>query len=134
MRTNRTWVGIIAVVLTTLSIGAMTARAAGAEVRLRAQLAGARINNMTPKGRAEFRSRGGSSQFTVQVENMNFPDGTTFNVEVNGQPLAQQITITLLRGGIQLNTNDGDAIPAIGLGSTVVVTDQAGATILAGSF
>ena len=65
---------------------------------------------------------------------MNFPDGTTFNVEVNGQPLAQQITITLLRGGIQLNTNDGDAIPAIGLGSTVVVTDQAGATILAGSF
>ncbi|HLG16211.1 MAG TPA: hypothetical protein VJH03_17140 [Blastocatellia bacterium] len=135
MRSNRIWVlGLVSVALAIASIGTVTTRAAANEVRLRVQLAGATINGMTPKGKAEFRSRNNTNQFTVQVENMNFPDGTVFNVAVNGQPLSQQITIALLRGGFQLNTNDGDVVPAIGLGATVVVTDQAGATVLAGSF
>jgi hypothetical protein len=112
----------------------VTAHADAAETRLRAQLAGAAINGMVPKGASEFRARGDSRrQFKAQVEDANLPDGTVLNVLLNNQQVGQ-ITISFMRGELQLNTNDGDVVPVAGLGSTVVITDQAGATIVGGAF
>src|SRR5690348_10021610 len=93
------------------AIGASVAKAA-AETRLRAQLAGAAIANMVPKGRAEFRSRA-TSQLTVQVEGVNLADGTTLHVLINNGEVGT-ITLTLRRGEMQLNTGDGAVLPPIG--------------------
>ncbi|HXG94953.1 MAG TPA: hypothetical protein VNN73_21620 [Blastocatellia bacterium] len=129
---KRFWVSCLAVVLTSMVVGG-AANAGGDATRIRAQLAGAAINGMVPKGRAEFRARATASQLTVQVEDVNLPDGTVLNVLIDNSPVGQ-ITISLLRGEIQLNTGDGATLPPIGLGTAVVVADQAGRTIVAGVF
>jgi hypothetical protein len=111
------------------------ANAAGGETRLRAGLAGARVNGMTPSGVAEFRSRAdGSRRVKVQVEKLNLGEGTKLNVLIDGVPIGQITLNALLAGELQLNTNDGDQIPPVGKGSTAFVTDEAGTTMVAGTF
>ena len=131
MTRNKIWASLLLVLLTSVFATSTTANAA-ADIRLRAGLAGASINNMTPKGRAEYRERA-TRQLTVQVENVNLADGTVLNVSAANTQVGQ-ITLTLRRGELQLNTGDGDSFPAISPGTSIVVTDQSGSTIVAGTF
>ena len=131
MKTKRNLASFVALVMVSVIMGAMSIQAA-AEIRLRTDLAGAVINGITPKGRAEYRERA-NSQLNVQVEGVNLPDGTLLNVLINGNPVGQ-ISLAIQRGSLQLNTNDNQAVPTITQGASVVVTDASGTTVVAGVF
>lgn len=128
---KKIWASFLTLVMTSMLVGAMMAQA-GAEIRIRTGLAGASINSLTPKGRAEYRERT-NRQLNIQVENVNLPDGTTLNVLIDGNSVGQ-ISLTLQRGSLQMNTNDNQLVPAITAGTTVVVTDASGTTVVAGVF
>lgn len=134
MNLRRIWASSLVVILATMTIGVMGASAKAGDTKITAMLAGAAVNGMVPKGIAEFRSRAdGSRQLRVQIENTNLA-GATLNVLINNEKVGELTVGALLAGQMQLNTNDGQAVPPIGTGSTAVLTDQAGATIVAGTF
>ena len=130
---RRTIATALVAILSTIVVGLATAKAGG-DTRLSARLAGAATNGMVPKGVAEFRSRAdGSSQIKVQVENVNL-QGAVLNVLIDNNKIGEITIGATLAGQFQANTRDGEAVPPVGSGSTAVVTDQAGATIVAGTF
>ena len=133
MITRQMFTVAMAMFLTGMTIGLPGTKAGGSDLRITAKLAGASINGMVPKGIGEFRSRAGSSQLKVQVENVNLA-GATLNVLIDNAKVGELTISALLAGQMQLNTRDGEAVPPIGSGSTCVVTDQSGATIVAGTF
>jgi len=103
------------------------------EVRLRTNLSGSAIGRLVPSGHAEFRSRPGRMSFNVQVEDVNFPAGTVLQVFADGN-LAGTITISGApdRGGeLELNTQDGQPVPALSKGDLIQVKHGA-RNILAG--
>lgn len=105
------------------------------EVRIQTRLAGGAINGVTPSGSARFRSRGASANFSVEVEDVALADGTVLTVTLmRGTTALPAGTLTLtLRGGeIDVNTNDGDAVPQAQSGDVVVVADGAGKALLSG--
>ncbi|HEX8476007.1 MAG TPA: hypothetical protein VF666_18555 [Pyrinomonadaceae bacterium] len=104
------------------------------EIRIEARLAGASINGLTPKGKAKWRSRDGRLKFNVEVEKVNLPVGTRLNVLVDGVKVGELVITTLLEHELELDTNNGQSVPQIHDGTTVVVTNQAGTTILSGTF
>ena len=130
MKHNKIWASLLLALLT--SVFAATSINAAAEIRLRTGLAGATINNITPKGKAEYRERA-IRQLNVQVENVNLPDGTILHV-LAGNTQVGQMTLALMRGVLQLNTGDGDSFPAIAPGTSIIVTDQDSNTIVAAVF
>ncbi len=105
-----------------------------AETRLRAALTGARINSMTPSGHADFRARQGSSRLNVEVEDVNVAPGTVLDVFLDGAQIGT-ITVTpvTLGGELELNSNDGDMVPAVKAGALVVVKNGPSA-VVAGVF
>ena len=102
--------------------------------RLKTRLAGAAIAGKTPEGSAEFRSESikGRTEFKVEVEHVNLPDGTTLDVSVNGTVVGH-ITLKFGGGELELNSQDGDTVPAVVKGDMVTVANG-GTTILAGAF
>ncbi len=102
-------------------------------VRREINLSGDDINGVTPKGEAEFRVRGQQTKFKVEVEHVNLPDGTVLTVKVNDNPVGT-LTLNLGTGELQLNSNDGDTVPAIQTGDQVTVTDSSGTVLLSGQF
>lgn len=109
---------------------------AATPVEIEADLTGAPINGIRPKGEAEFEIElSGNREFKVRVEDVNLPAGTLLNVIVDGTQVG---TINLL-GGLQrselvLKTERGQTVPQINSRTRVVVTDQSGITLLAGAF
>jgi hypothetical protein len=65
---------------------------------------------------------------------VNLPAGTLLGVSINGNMIGRITLHSEFEGEIKLNTNDGDVVPAVVIGSTVVVTNQAGMTIVSGVF
>ncbi len=103
------------------------------ELRMRTALTGGAISGLTPSGRADYRAAQGRADFSVEVQDVNLPAGTTLDVTVDGVN-AGSITVSAapIRGGeLDLNTQDGDVVPAVKAGSVVVVSN-AGAAILSG--
>jgi hypothetical protein len=101
----------------------------------KADLTGAAINGTVPKGEAEFEIEGTGREFRVRVENLNLPAGTVLNVLVDGAQVGTlSVAASLQRSELRLKTEDGQAVPLVNSRTRVVVTDQAGATLLAGSF
>lgn len=103
---------------------------------IEADLTGAPINGITPKGDAEFEVElNGNREFRVRVENVNLPSGTVLDVLVDGVKVG---TITLIgvfeRSELLLKSERGQAIPQINTRTRVVVATQSGMTIVAGSF
>src|SRR5262249_31578415 len=134
MKMRRILASSLAVTLFAVTIGMAGASAKAGDVNLTAKLAGAAIKGMVPKGIAEFRSRAdGSRQLKVQIENTNLA-GATLNVLINNEKVGELTVSAFLAGEMQLNTRDNQAVPPVGSGSTAVVTDQAGTTIVAGTF
>jgi len=111
------------------------------EVRLRTRLAGAAIAGMVPEGNGDFRSRPDRSRtnLSVGVENVNLPANTVLTVSIKLPNAAAATTVgtitlsALHEGELELDSRDGDAIPAVVTGTMVTVSN--GATpILTGVF
>ncbi len=105
------------------------------ELRIQTRLTGGAISGVVPEGSARFRSRGTSSNFSVEVEDVNLPDGTKLNVALMRGTTsipAGSLTLALHTGEIDVNTNDGDLVPQAKAGDIVVVSDAGGTALLTG--
>jgi hypothetical protein len=109
------------------------------EVRLRTRLSGPRINGVRPEGNAEYRADAsrGRSDFKVQAEQVNLPANTVLTVALQHDGASLNVgTLTLDAfgfGELDLNSQDGDAVPTVAKGDTVSVAN-AGTIILVGVF
>ncbi|HYP54561.1 MAG TPA: hypothetical protein VEQ42_13510, partial [Pyrinomonadaceae bacterium] len=76
------------------------------ETRIIARLAGAALNNLAPKGKAEFRERSDRNRrkFKAEVERINLPAGTRLNVLVSGTKVGEIVVTQFLRGQLELDT------------------------------
>lgn len=92
--------------------------------------------SLDASGTAEARAQGTRERFKISID-ARVPDGTTYNVFVNGN-LAGTITIQLGAGELQLQNDNGAVLPAgvspVCAITSVSVTDGAGQAILTGSF
>lgn len=82
-------------------------------------------------GRADYRERGNSMRLNVEVEDV-FPN-STFTVEVSGEPIGTIRTSSFGTGELELNTNDGQAVPKILTGDLVEIF-QGTELVLSGGF
>src|SRR5689334_15890799 len=118
-----------------LALAGVSVSADGGDVITQVALSGTSINGLTPKGVAEHRANAdGSRRFKVEVEDVNLPAGTVLNVSVNGTSIGSLTLSSFHQGELELETEHGQTIPTIGAGTTVVVSTQAGATIVSGTF
>jgi hypothetical protein len=105
------------------------------ETRIVAALSGATLNGATPKGAAEFKQKAdGSRSLEVEVEHVNLSAGTVLDVFVDNQKIGTITLDTLMAGKIELETEHGQTFPLINSRTRVVVAQQSGATVVAGSF
>lgn len=116
-----------------LMLAATSAPTLGANIRLRAKLSGAAINDRVPVGIARYQFWGDNSQLQIQVKDIDLPGGTDLDVLID-DAVVGQVTIQDMEGRLRLDTRNGDMVPSVGTDSTVVITDLFGITILAGSF
>jgi hypothetical protein len=100
-----------------------------------ADLTGAAIGGVVPRGDAQYEIEFNNREFRVRVEDVNLPAGTVLNVLVDGARVGQlSVAPGLDRSEFRLKTEDGQTVPQINSRTRVVVASQAGATLLAGSF
>jgi Domain of unknown function (DUF4214) len=104
------------------------------EVRVESLLAGSAIGGLTPKGHAKFRSRNGESEFEVEVEKVNLAAGTVLNVLVDNLKVGELTLAPTLEAELELKSERGANVPAVVAGSTVVITNAQGQTVLSGAF
>ncbi|HEX8147145.1 MAG TPA: Ig-like domain-containing protein, partial [Pyrinomonadaceae bacterium] len=107
----------------------------GSTQGLEADLAGASLNGVTPRGEAEYETEGTSREFRVRVEGVNLPAGTPLSVFVDGAHVGNiNVAPSLDRSELRLKVEDNQAVPQVNPRTRVVVADAAGRTIVAGSF
>src|SRR4051812_50109494 len=119
--------GLLVAIVTSLvfALAGVAASAGGDDVITQTTLTGSAIGGLTPKGVAEHRlSADGSRRLKVEVEDVNLPAGTVLNVLVNGTLVGPLTLNTFREGELQLETNDGQAVPQINAGATVSVRTQ----------
>ena len=123
--------------LSVLAVSVLVSHASGGSdvvSKIEANLAGAAINGLVPRGEAEARTfQDGNRKFEVHATNINLPDGTILTVFVDGAR-AGALRLIGLSGEFEVETRDGQIVPAVNSRTRVVVSDQAGNTIIAGSF
>ncbi|MDQ1591698.1 MAG: hypothetical protein QOG71_2325 [Pyrinomonadaceae bacterium] len=106
----------------------------GLEARMEIRLVGASLNGATPFGEAEFRREAeGSRRLKIKIENVNLPNGTTLNVLVDNVRVGQ-IVINSLKGEIELRTDHGQTTPPVVNGTSIVISNSTGTTVIAGTF
>src|SRR5215472_10260399 len=106
-----------------------------AGVRLESRLAGAAINDLTPKGHAKFMMRrDGRSKLNVEIEKVHLPAGTILNVMIDNTTVGQITVGQGLEGELELDSQPGNTVPNVTMGSTIVITNSQNATILSGVF
>lgn len=116
-------------------LSSQTAAAVNDDIIVTAILSGSTLNNQAPHGVAEHRtSPDGSRHFKVEVEDVNLPAGTVLNVFVNGASIGSMSLDSLREAELELRTNDGQTVPNISAGTSVVVRTQSGSLIVAGTF
>lgn len=128
----------LALVLCLLTLSIITARASddssGPSTKIEAEFSGAVLNGLIPRGEAELETfADGNRKFEVEAQNINLPDGTLLSVFVDGIKIGN-ITLTGLLGELELKTINGQTIPEVNSRTRVAIIDQAGNTIIAGSF
>ena len=132
----------MAVLLTLVFLaGRFTPAAAdnNSETRLRTNLAGAAIGGKTPGGNAEFRSEPakGRTRLKVEVQDVNLPAGTMLSVSISHGGVVTAAGIITLNafgfGELELDSQDGDTVPAVVAGDLVIVMNG-GVAILSGTF
>jgi hypothetical protein len=105
------------------------------EVRLQSPLAGGTINGINARGNIDFRTRSASdNKLSVEVENVNLPQGTVLQVFVGDRAVGQiVIGPPPMRGGeLEISTRDGGSLPTLVAGQPISVRTGAGAVLMAG--
>ncbi len=97
-----------------------------------APLTGAAIDGVIPRGIGEYEAAGTRREFEIYVNFVNLANNTILTVSVNGTTVGN-INLNNHRGGLELNSEDGETVPVIVNGSTVTIKNGA-ATVLAGTF
>jgi plastocyanin len=82
-------------------------------------------------GRADYRERGNSMRLNVEVEDVS--PNTTFTVEISENTLGTITTNSFGTAELELNTNDGQAVPKVLRGDLVEIL-QGPQLVLSGSF
>jgi hypothetical protein len=103
---------------------------------LNTPLHGAAISGEKPNGTADFRTDGTRTRLTVEVEDVNLPDGTILSVFIvhNGSGTsAGKLKLAAGFGELELRSQDGDVVPAVQDGDVVLVK-QGSSRRLAGVF
>lgn len=119
-----------------LAAGSSMAWASGktGETRLKARLTGPAIGAVKPSGQADLRTGIGRSRLNVEVEDVNLPAGTMLSVWSQRGAAAPAMIGTIKLGGapehegeLELNSQDGQAVPALQAGDVITVrnADQA---------
>jgi len=129
---------VAAVLAVTLALSGSIFADSKTETRLRTQLIGSAISGVTPSGNADFRSDSrGRMRLNVEVEHVNLPQGSTLTVTIThagASTTAGVITLNAVGfGELELNSQDGEAVPAVQSGDVVTVMNGASA-VLAGVF
>ena len=83
-------------------------------------------------GKAKFRDLGGEQQLEIEVE--DGPVNASIDFLVNGLLVASATTDAFGDGEINLNSDLGDAVPAVGAGTSVEVRAADGTVVVSGSF
>ena len=134
---ERAAVAFVALALTLVTLAALAAAPAfaGDEVIINAGLSGAAVNGQTPTGKAVFRERPGNDRrLEVEVQDVNLAAGTVLNVLVGGQQVGTLTVDSLRAGRLELETERGQAVPAVTNGTTVAVRNPSNANVLTGAF
>jgi hypothetical protein len=110
-----------------------TSGGSGTEIRLRADLNPTAAGGMAD-GHADWRSRGGRRQFSIEVEDVQ-RDGVGRARVVRAGTVVWTRSITISGGFADLNldTQNGQAVPSLQAGDVVQVRDSSGTLILRGT-
>ncbi|MFQ5679193.1 MAG: hypothetical protein ACE5HP_07010 [Gemmatimonadota bacterium] len=113
------------------STGVALAKGSSSDTRMQASLSGSAA---FPKadGKARFRDRGGEQQLEVEVE--DGPPNTDVDFFVGGNLIGSGQTDAFGDASIRLNSDEGDAVPAVGPGTSVAVKTAGGTLIVSGTF
>jgi plastocyanin len=130
---ENTFVAVLAVTAVSLLIfgSVQNSIATNSEIRMLADLNPPTNVGGIADGRADYRERGNSMRLNVEVEDV-FPN-STFTVEVSGEPIGTIRTSSFGTGELELNTNDGQAVPKILTGDLVEIF-QGTELVLSGGF
>lgn len=105
------------------------ASATSSEIRMLADLNP--TNGGVADGHADYRERGLSMRLNVEVEDVS--PNTTFTIEISGNTLGTITTNIFGIAELELNTNDGQAVPKVLRGDLVEIF-QGTELVLSGSF
>jgi hypothetical protein len=97
-----------------------------------AGLSGPTLNGVLPNGFAQFEFHSSRIELEVRVRQVNLPGGTMLNVVVNNAT-AGQMFISGGEGRLRLRSDDGQNVPVITAGSTIIIYNGSSA-ILSGIF
>ena len=103
--------------------------------RIQTKLTGGPISGVTPNGSARFRTRGTSSSFEVEVEDVNLPNGTVLTVTLTSGGVsapAGTMTLNAREAEIEVSTTASQVVPQAKAGDVVIVSDAAGNALLSG--
>ena len=118
-----------------LTLGSASGVAAGSrEVRLRAEFTATAAGGPAD-GHADWRKEGSRTRLSVEVEDVQ-QDGTGRVIIRRGTTTIFSRAITIVNGfsDLNLDTANGDTVPALQVGDVVRVRDSSGALILRGTF
>ena len=97
-----------------------------------AGLSGATINGVLPTGFAQFEIHSSRLELEVRVNQINLAGGTQLAVVVDGVNVGSMF-VSSGEGRLRLRTDNGQTVPAVVVGSTIVV-QNGGSNILTGTF
>ena len=127
------WIALLALAAVAFAALPAGAQAAGSGTQLRATLHGSAAFPGAD-GKARFRDRGGEQELEVEVEDANRLAGTRLRALAGGKQVG---TLRINRfgiGSLNLNSDQGDTVPAVKAGTTVRVRTAGGTLVVSGSF
>ena len=122
------WITVFAFVVA-LSIPAMSVVSAGGGTRLEVNLTSTSADPLA-SGKAKFEERSDRTRFSTEAEDVTASGPLT--VKVNGSMVGSMNVVAGV-GDLNLDTRDGQSVPAMNVGDTVEVFDAAGVLILSGT-
>jgi len=98
-----------------------------------AVLSGATVGGVLPNGFAQYQLRDNRRELEIEVNRINLPAGTLLGVTVDNAAVGQLFIENDGRGRLRLRTDNGQFVPNVVSGSTIVLRNG-GAAILSGVF
>ena len=100
--------------------------------RYHAPLSGAAIDGVIPRGVGQFESVNARKKFEAMVNFINLANGTVLSVSVDNAQVGT-ITVNNHRGELRLDSERGDTVPVVNVGSTLTIKNGT-TTVLSGTF